>query len=448
MSDNPQETSLAPATRVPVMGEYDVVVCGGGPAGIGAAVSAGREGAKTLLIERLAYIGGVATTAFINNWVDTQGGPVFDDLERRLTEIGAATRRFNPANHIHPAGRVRLHGETLKAVALKMLREAGADVLLCALAESAWVVDGGVAGVFVAAKGGRSLVRAKAVVDATADGDVAASAGAEFLKGDPEDGRLQHVNFLYRTEQPPAPEDAPDREPPSDDEIVAAIKQAIADGEIHPPTGVMRPTADTFPFHSPEGVLALNKWEIEKVDPSDPMAVSAALVECQLAAFEVTRFLAQRFPHWQGLRLSRFPDTLGTRESRRIVGRYVLTRDDVIAGRKFEDGVAKCCFFIDYHDSPPGVTIPYSLEYKRANRPPDGDWYEIPLRSLLPRDVDGLLVAGRCISSDRAAQASSRGMPTCMYTGSAAGAAAALAAADGVAPHEVDARRVREKMMV
>ena len=141
------------------------------------------------------------------------------------------------------------------------------------------------------------------------------------------------------------------------------------------------------------------------------------------------------------------PNLLGTRESRRVVGQYVLTRDDVLAGHKFDDGVVPACFYMDFHDSPPGTTVlEHSLEHKRANRAPLDDWYEIPYRCLVPRAVRGLLVAGRCISCDRWGQASMRIMPTCMWTGVAAGTAAAMAAREGVLPHELDGRDVRRAM--
>jgi len=181
---NPSE--IIPEQQVPVLGEYDVVVCGAGPAGIGAAVASARGGARTLLIERLSHVGGVATGAGITKWADTQGGPVFDELVQRMEAVDAAKWFWDPANHLHKPGRVRFHAETLKAVALKMIKNAGIDVLFCTIAEGAWCpVPETVGGVFLANKGGRSLAKARTVIDASADGDIAASAGAEFLKGDP-----------------------------------------------------------------------------------------------------------------------------------------------------------------------------------------------------------------------------------------------------------------------
>ena len=438
------ETAAVSAHEVPVASDYDVAVCGGGPAGIAAAVAAARSGARTLLIEQLSYLGGMATAAFVSAWCDTQSGPLGAELEERLTRLGAAVRRYDPKAHLCQVGRMRFEAETMAVVALQMVREAGAHVLFCTMAEAAWQENGRVAGVFVANKGGRAVIRAKVVIDTTADGDIAASAGADFMQGDPEDGRIQHVNFKFHIGA--VDHARREREKPSDDELVAKIRQAHRDGKLHPPTGVFRPCQETFPYHLPENKLMLAGWEIEKVDPTDPVAVSDCLAECQLAAFEVIQFCRAHLGGYENCRIERLPALLGTRESRRIVGKYVLSKDDVIAGRKFDDGVARCCFFIDLHDSPPGLTVPFAMEYKKAAMPRPGDWYEIPYRCLVPKEVVGLLVAGRCVSCDRSGQGSLRIQPTCMFLGEAAGIAAGMSICERVHPHEIDGRRVRASM--
>lgn len=435
------ETAAVSAHEVRVASEYDVVVCGGGPAGIAAAVAAARSGARTLLIEQLSYLGGMATAAFVSAWCDTQSGPLADELEARLARLGAAVRRYNPESHLCKVGRMGFEAETMAVVALQMVREAGAHVLFCTIAEAAWQHDGRVAGVFIANKGGRAVVKAKVVIDTTADGDIAASAGAEFMQGDPQDGRIQHVNFKFQIGAVDRAHS--EREAPSDDELVAKIRQAHTDGKLHPPKGVFRPCAETFPYHLPESKLVLDGWEIEKVDPTDPVAVSNCLVECQLAAFEVIEFCRAHLRGYEKCRITRLPALLGTRESRRIVGKYILSKDDLMAGRKFDDGIAQCCFFIDLHDSPPGLSIPFTMDYKRASMPRPGDWYEIPYRCLVPKEVVGLLVAGRCVSCERAGQGSLRIQPTCMFLGEAAGIAAGMCVAEGLHPHEIDGRRVR-----
>jgi len=433
------------STELPSVGEYDVIVCGAGPAGLGAAIAAARGGAKVLLVERAFYVGGMSTATGINCWCDTPGGAIFDELEARVGKLGKASRRFDPQGYLWEKGRVTLHGETVKAVALKMVLEAGAEVLFGTVAARALVDSGSVRSVVLANKGGLSLACLRVVIDCTADADVAASAGARFLKGDPEDGRLMHVNFMFSLGGVDL--EKAQREALPDERVVGLLREAHRRGELHAPHGAFRPRPEVFPYHPPEGCLILNYWEIEGVDASDPLAVSATVAECQVIALEVVEFCRGNLPGYEKCEISRFWDVLGTRESRRVVGLYELTREDVLAGRKFEDGVARACFFIDFHDSPPGRSIPYDLAFKRRNSPPPGDWYEIPYRCLVPESVQGMLVAGRCISADRSALASLRVMPTCMFTGQAAGTAAALAVAAGLKPHEVDAREVRARLL-
>lgn len=439
-----ESISGIPASAIRMAGEYDVVVCGGGPAGIGAAVAAGRGGARTLLVERLYHLGGMGTGTRIHCWCDTPGGGIFDELEARVGQLGKANRRFDPKGHLYKKGRVVLHGETVKAVALRMVREAGAEVLFGTIVTGAWVEKGRVRGVFLANKNGLSLAKAKVVVDATADADVAAAAGAKFLKGDPDDGRLMHVNFMFTLGG--VDKEKAERDKLSHKALLERICEAHKKGELHAPRGVFRPAAQYFPYHMAEQTLVLDYWEIEGVDCSDALAVSATVAECEVVALEVVEFCRRHLPGYERCEIARFWDVLGVRESRRIVGRYTLTREDLLAGRKFEDGVARACFFIDFHDSPPGRSIPYDIEFKRKNSPPPDDWYEIPYRCLLPQEVAGLVVAGRCISADRSVIASMRVMPTCMFTGEAAGVAAAMAVAEGIPPHEVDGTKVRRQM--
>jgi len=430
---------------VPELGEYDILVCGAGPAGLGAALAAGRAGARTLLCERQFCVGGMATCTGINTWCDTPGGSLFDELVERLAELGKARWTFNPQGHTHPPGRVTLHGETMKAVAMRMLAEANVCVMLGTTAAAVQVVDGTARSVLLATKAGLTQAPAKVVIDCTADADVAAQAGAAFIKGDAGDGRLMHVNFSFQLGG--VDRAAYEAQLPSAEQLLSWIAEAREAGRLRPPKGVFRPAAATFPYHPPEEALALTSWEIEKVDCSDPVAVSETLVDCNLRALEIVEFCREYLPGHQDCAISRVWEVLGTRESRRLAGRHTVRGEDVVAGTKFDDGIARACFFIDFHDSPPGRTIPYDLQFKVDHTPPPGDYYEIPYRCLLPVELEGLLVAGRCISADRAALASLRVMPTCMFLGQAAGTAAALAASRGVMPSGLDGAELKGMLL-
>ncbi|HBC88367.1 MAG TPA: hypothetical protein DCZ94_15565 [Lentisphaeria bacterium] len=404
--------------------DYDVIVCGGGPAGIGAAIAAARGGVRTLLVEQLGHVGGMPTSADLVAFCDTMGGPVYDELVDMLIKMDAGRYAYDPKNH-HKPGRLHFHAETMKAVAMKMLQEAEVEVLLHTIATGAHLSKRkAVEGVFIANKSGYRLIRSKFVVDATADGDIAANAGAEFLKGDPADGRIQHVNFRYSIGG--IDKNAFGKSRPNPEQMRRLFRNAIRKKEINPPDNIFSPLGKYFPYNAKKNQLSLAYWEIEKVDPSDAFTLSSTLAQCHAAACDVVSFCRKHIPGHENAKIAHLPATLGTRESRRILGDYVLTKDDVVKGRKFKDAVAKANFWIDLHDSPPGQDFTtYSAGHKKNTRPAEGDWFDIPLRCLTPKGFKGILVAGRCISADRAAQAATRMIPTCFYTGHASGKYAA-----------------------
>jgi len=427
--------SVSVSEQVPVAGEWDVVVCGGGPAGAAAAIAAGRLGRRVLLIEMQGRLGGLISNANIGTFCDTPGGPIFDELIGRLEALGAA-RVLRNLERYYPPGRWRCHPGTTATVLLEMAAAANVELMMMTVAERALVEDGAVSGVLVVNKAGRSLVRARVVIDCTADADIAAGAGAPFVQGDPEDGRIQHCNFRWgvqgvQTESLPPPE-----------ELEALCTEAVASGAIRPPDAIFGVDRDCFPFSRATGKLVLGGWELQHVDPTDPRQTTEATAQCQLAGLQIVRFLRERVPGCADCMMSS-AGIFTTRESRRIVGEYTVTGEDVLAGAKFDDGAVPAWFWLDLHDPEPGLSTPYTLEFVQENRPKPGDWYEIPYRCQVPREVDGLLVAGRCISCDHPAQGSLRVIPTCMYLGETAGTAAAWAVEAGVEPREVDGIRLK-----
>ncbi|MFO7947321.1 MAG: FAD-dependent oxidoreductase [Armatimonadota bacterium] len=421
MSIQQREVTVEAAV-FPVFGEYDVVVCGGGPAGIGAAITAAQNGCKTLLIEATACLGGLIGNGFLRGFCDSPGGPVFDDLAERLLDLGEARWGKNPQRYREP-GRLGYHPEMARAVVMEMVHEAGAEVLLNTFVEGPFMSGETVEGVFIATKQGRQLVKAQTVIDCTADADIAAGAGAPFHYGDPEDGHIQLCSF--RCEVGGIDHERFERDRPGDEELEALFADAVSRGEIMVLDGLAEHPPKSFPF-DPESGLYIGRWDFKEVDATDPAQVSRALEQSQRAMLQIVRFCRKNLPGYEDMRIERFPDALGIRESRRIVGRYTLTKDDVLAGRKFDDGLVPAWFWCDLHEPQPHY-FPFTTEYVHSNQPPPGDWYEIPYRSLLPQDVRGLLVAGRSISADRPAHGSLRIMPTCMFLGTAAARAATRA---------------------
>lgn len=423
---------------------FDVIVCGGGPAGIGAAVAAGRAGARTLLVEQTSCLGGVMGNAFVSSFCDSPGGPVFDELTSRLLELDAAQWRID-TERFRPPGRLRYHSATVQAIANEMVVNAGVEPLFCTFAESAVVRDGHVTGIVAATKTGPVPLAAGVVIDCTADGDIAAGAGVPFEQGDPTDGRIQVCNFRWRVGG--IDQDAVVETALSPQELEIRFEKANRDGVIQPPDALFSQSAETFPFDRKTRRLILNNWELQGIDPTDARQVSRALSQCQRAALQIVRFCRKELPGYANCRIERLPATLGTRESRRISGRYTLTSDDVLRGAKFPDGIAKAWFWIDFHDPPPGCTIPHGLEYIKTHQPPPDDWYEIPYRCLLPTGMENLIVAGRCISCDRSALASMRVMPTCMFIGSAAGVAASRSIQEQCPPSKLDGKSLKKQMI-
>jgi hypothetical protein len=270
---------------------------------------------------------------------------------------------------------------------------------------------------------------------------VAADAGAAFMQGDPEDGRIQHCNFAWLiggvdTERFEA-------DGPGEAEFEQICREAVVAGEVTPPDALFGIDPAAFPWDAERGAVA-RRWELQHIDPTDPEQTSRALVQGQRAALQIVRMLRERVPGYEDCVIAKIATVLGTRESRRIEGLYTVTGEDVLAGRKFEDGAVPAWFWLDLHDPEPGLSTPYPLQFVQQNRPEPGDWYEIPYRCLVPREMDGLLVAGRCVSCDRPAQGSLRIMPTCMYLGEAAGTAAAWAVEEGIRPREVDGTRLKQ----
>lgn len=413
--------------------KYDVIVCGGGPAGFGAAVSAARNGARTLLIERGNCLGGMAAAGLVIEFAKTAGrnGGIFKELIERLEKLGGINRDV-PL----PCVYVIFDPELLKYVMQQMCEEAGVDILFHTFIESAVMTGNTVSGVKIINKSGRLTILAGVVIDATGDGDVAAGAGADFRKGNDETHSMQALTLRIRIGGVETmPVDWP--------EVNARF-------EAERQAGVNR-----FPAHvtkwldaGAKGVHGERTFNLDMVtgaDATDAFQLSRAETESRKRVWEFIFFARKNIPGWEKCYVIDTGAHIGVRETRRIVGEYVLTEEDVIAGRKFDDGIARGSFGMDLHDPEP-------LEkHRKQTSCPAGDWYEIPYRCLLPKgaasgNISGLLVAGRCLSTDRRAGGSVRIMNTCMNTGQAAGLAAASAVASGVFPEHLDGKIIRKKL--
>jgi len=412
---------------------YDVVVVGSGSAGASAAIAAARAGARTLLVERMGFLGGISTAVLDTFYAFyTPGraprrvvGGLAWEVAGRLTEEGAAFERPNT----YGAGTgITYDPEVLKRTWETLALEAGAEVLL-----HTWVTgveldaDRRVRALTLFSKGGAGRVEAAVVVDASGDGDVAAWAGVPF--DDPAaNEQVQSLSTVFRL----ANVDVERAEAFGKAALWACMREASQSGAYRLP----RIEGSWHRTPQPGVVMAL-MTRVPRVDATDPVQLTRAEIEGRRQAWEYARFLRELVPGFERAVMISTSPAIGVRESRRVHGRYRLTAGDVLTARRFDDEIALCGAPVEDHHAGADTRWRYV---------PDGGVYGIPYRCLLPEGVEGLLVAGRCFSATHDAHASARSMGTCMTMGQAAGTAAALAAASGVVPGDLAATRLRARL--
>jgi FAD dependent oxidoreductase len=435
----------------------DVLVVGGGNAGCAAAVAAARHGARTLLVERYGFLGGTATAAMVGPWMTFHSGKerivggIAQEIVERLMRKGASPGHL-PDSSDYVATITPFDPEVHKALLFEMMREAGVELLLHAYFLAAEVDGTTVTGAAFATIGGTRTYHGTVVVDATADALVAASAGVPTQQGD-ERGRVQPATLIFRLSHVDLaklaayvranPDEMRSSLPSSDrtPEALTAVaglyslwERARADGLVDVPRELVSFFISPYPDE-----VTVNMTRVIDVNPLDPDDLTRAEVESRLQAMQLFEFFRGCVPGFENARIAGTGTQVGIRESRRIVGRYTLTRDDVLAARKFDDAVARSAYPIDLHNPGGSGTTTHRLA--------PGASYEIPYRVLVPVDREQLLVAGRCISTTHEALASTRLTPTVMTLGQAAGTAAALACSRGVRVGDVDTRELRAQLV-
>ncbi|MEO7234200.1 MAG: FAD-dependent oxidoreductase [Lapillicoccus sp.] len=412
----------------------DVLVVGGGSAGSSAAVAAARAGARTLLVEGGGFLGGTGTRVldtFYGFYAPGEGnarvvGGVGWEVCERLAARGMSFERPNT----YGAGTgVTYEPEALKVLWDELVVSAGADVLLYGLVTAAVVADGRVVGVVVETRAGPMRLDAAVVVDATGDGDVAWRAGAELAPSLPLDG-IQPATSTFRLGGVAA-------EPATTKEIHALMAEAIETGTYALPRREGSIHVTTVP-----GVRHANMTRVAGRDLTDPWELTRAEQEGRRQSWEYARFLHDRVPGFEKSYLLGTSPRLGIRETRRLVGCFVLSGEDFREGRSHDDDIARCGAPIEDH-SAGGAT---KWEYVGGLAEPDGATYGIPFGTLVPVALDGLLAAGRFFSATHEAHASARSIAQCMAMGHAVGVAAAMAADSGVPVREVDTTMLRERL--
>jgi glycine/D-amino acid oxidase-like deaminating enzyme len=430
--------------KIPLNNNYEVIVVGGGPAGCTAAAAAAREGRKTLLIEAAGALGGMGTLGLIPAWCP------FSDKEQIIYQ-GMAEKVFRETvagmPHI-PEDKVdwvAIDPERLKRVYDDLVTESGADILFNTVLSAVDTDDqGSVSAIIASNKDGLVAFEAAVFVDCTGDADLCAWAGAEFEKGDPETGEMQPAThcFVIGNVDTYAYEHGPKLNRGSE-----GIAVKISDDEKY---DLIIDSHSCNSLLGP-GVVGFNTGHIYNLDNTDPAALSKALVHGRKMAEQYRDALAEYMPaaFGDGILVNTGP-LMGIRETRRIIGDYVLTLQDYIDRKSFDDEICRNAYYLDVH---------LSFEQRRKFDHGDneimkkrdlhynpGESHGIPYRCLCPKDLRNVLTAGRAISTDKRTQGSTRVMPVCLAMGEAAGMAAAMAAGQEGDVHVVDTEKLRARL--
>ncbi len=425
---------------------YDIAVIGGGPAGICAAIAAGRLGLRTALVERHPILGGMGTAALVNNFCNAYHdgqrfiiGGIFSEIRNELIARDAlfVTLGLEPYNH-----------HVFCEIAERLCREAGVDLFL---GSPLGKVSFGDDGTLIKLPGAGRDLQARVVVDASGDAAVAAQAGVGMVPR--EEGRRLPMPLNYCYLLGPADWEQIRREIP---EIILTdmngeeylylgpqsrlrqwVKEAREAGELTIPRDRI---AVAYSVPLMKETISVNFGRVVVDDPADPAQLAEAERLGMEQVREGERFFQKYIPGFSNARVTEVGRQIGVRESRQILGRYVLTGEDVLACRQFDDAIAQCCYSVDIHEPGSDKTTMIALP-KEAH-------YDIPLRCLIPADgPKNLIVAGRSISATQTAMSSFRVSPSVMALGQAAGITAALAARNGGDVAAVPAAAVRGELV-
>lgn len=445
-------TVFEPAREIPVRASVDVLVVGGGPSGVMAAYAAARKGGhKVMLLESRGFLGGNLTIGLpILAFLGPKGNQVIKGEAQkfidRLRACGAASEHKRCKNHM---SLTIINSEEAKNVCADMMEEVGVEVLMYVFCCGVLKDGDRVTGVVIESKCGREAILAKTVIDCTGDGDVAFRAGVECHKGD-ADGGMQPPTLMYQMRGVKMQElrdaivnhpDIYDMDvmPPEQFKsgyfITVGLRRQIREAQE---AGLDIPVSRTILITGLEpDEIWVNMTRVSGTDSTDPASYTRCEITAHRQMKDVTEYLRRFVPGFEDARVEKVAPFTGIRESRVIVGKYVLTAEDVLSMKHFDDAVVVAGYPVDIHHSKGGdCTMLFTA-----------DAYDIPYRVLVPEKVEGLLVAGRCSSMNHEAMAGTRVMSTCMALGEAAGTAARVALEAGVLPSAVDVAAVRAELL-
>jgi hypothetical protein len=456
-----------PAKTIPVMAETDVLVVGGGPGGLSAAIAAAREGVDTMLIERWGSFGGNITQALVGSiaWYryekTVEAGGIHKEFEQRAEEMGA-TQESDLVQYLDeetlnlvmpklaespnpPPASPALDPDMFKYVADKMVQEAGiTPVLHCSMVDT--IMDGEtIKGVITESKSGRQAVLAKRVIDATGDADIAHHAGVPYRKCPKNEMMEVSMNFgisgidmkkfichaarNLRYIKDWAKETSGKEDNELTSHLIEPFEKARKAGEIPPDVMLQSFWTTATPLGE---IKNLNAVDMGGIDSTDVWDLTKAEIEGRQRAIWALNALRKYQPGFENARLRTFGSSLGLRESRKIIGEYIITEHDVRNEARFEDSIGIVPEFLDAY----GVVI----------LPTTGRYFHVPYGIIVPQKVENLLVAGRCVAGDKISHAATRQMVCCAVTGQGAGVAAAVSLKDNVTCRKVDISKAQKTL--
>lgn len=441
-----------PAREIPIRASVDVLVIGGGPSGIMAAEAAAGKGQKVMLIESRSFLGGNLTIGLpILGYLSEKGKLITQGLAQKFIERLQAK---NAASDHRPCplhmSLTIVDPEQVKTTALEIMEEKGVDVLFYAFFAGVVKEGNDLKGVIIESKAGREAILAKVVIDCSGDADVAFKAGVPCEKGN-EKGGMQPPTLMFcmkgvdvkklRLSIADNPDEFDMDKIPNeffrkdDNFITVGLRGKVQEALKK---GYKVPTSRTILISGlAEDEIWVNMSRINGVDGSRPESATRGEIEGRKQIYEIERYLKDFVPGFENAYMEKVAPFLGIRETRRIVGQYILTQDDLLSQRKFDDAVAVASYPIDIHHPQGGdCTLMWS-----------GDCYDIPYRSLVPLEIENLLVAGRSISTTHEAMSAIRVMAPCMLMGEAAGLAANIAIRDGVRLADVDIKKLQKDIL-
>lgn len=430
---------------------YDVIVCGGGPSGVNAAISASRNGADVLLIEATGLLGGNSVLALVGPWMTFHnagnqivtgiGEEMVSRLQKDSLSLGHIKDPIGFCDTVTP-----IDQEGVKALFFKMIDEEDIDVLLHAQVFDV-IMDGEtITGVNVMTKSGEMTFTSPVVIDATGDGDVGKFAKADYIHGRKKDQLTQPMTMIFQVggvdvgKLREAIENDPDDFVIRDDYdfgyvgisgFFSLIKKAKENGDLNLPRDRVLLFEETLPNH-----VSINMTRVQGLSGVDAFELTQAELSARRQIEEAFRFLKSYVPGFKDAYIARTPSKIGIRETRHITGEYIVDTDDVLKKRSFDDSIAMSGFPMDIH-SPSGDNLELFEQTEDMA-------FEIPMRALLPKKINNLIVTGRCISATHEASASLRVTPTVMALGEAAGVLAALSAKNGVSVKKIDHKDVQD----